>query len=54
MEKKDVRIQLVIGPGLMARLDEWRGKRQIWSRSEAIRMAIEKMLDEEEARAGKS
>lgn len=42
MEKRDVRIQLVIGPSELAALDEWRAKHRIWSRSAAIRMLIEK------------
>lgn len=40
MEKKDVRIQLVIGPSELAALDQWRAKHQIWSRSDAIRRLI--------------
>jgi metal-responsive CopG/Arc/MetJ family transcriptional regulator len=40
MEKKDVRIQLVISPSEVEALDEWRAKQRIWSRSEAIRRLI--------------
>lgn len=40
MEKKDVRVQLVISPSEMEALDEWRAKHKIWSRSEAIRRLI--------------
>jgi len=40
MEKKDVRIQLVISPAEMAVLDEYRARLQIWSRSDAIRRLI--------------
>jgi metal-responsive CopG/Arc/MetJ family transcriptional regulator len=40
MEKKDVRVQLVISPSELAALDEWRAKHKIWSRSEAIRRLV--------------
>lgn len=40
MEKKDVRVQLVISQSEMEALDEWRAKHKIWSRSEAIRQLI--------------
>ncbi len=40
MEKKDVRIQLVISQSEVDALDEWRAKNRIWSRSEAIRTLI--------------
>lgn len=40
MEKKDVRIQLVISPTEVAEIDEWRAENRIWSRSEAIRQLI--------------
>lgn len=40
MEKKDVRIQLVISPSEIDALDEWRAKHKIWSRSEAIRRLV--------------
>jgi len=40
MEKKDVRIQIVISASEVAELDEWRAKQKIWSRSEAIRRLI--------------
>ena len=40
MEKKDVRIQLVISPSEVEALDKWRAERRIWSRSEAIRQLI--------------
>lgn len=40
MEKKDVRIQLVISPSEVERLDDWRAGERIWSRSEAIRQLI--------------
>ena len=42
MEKKDVRIQLVISPSEVAALDDWRAKHRIWSRSAAIRQLIAK------------
>lgn len=42
MEKKDVRIQLVISQSEIDALDEWRAKHKIWSRSEAIRSLIER------------
>lgn len=47
MEKKDVRIQLVIGPSEVAALDQWRAKHQIWSRSDAIRRLIAQGIKEE-------
>jgi hypothetical protein len=40
MEKKDVRIQLVMSPGEVEALDAWRAERRIWSRSEAIRRLV--------------
>jgi len=40
MEKKDVRIQLVISPSEVEALDAWRAKHRIWSRSDAIRRLI--------------
>lgn len=40
MEKKDVRIQLVISQGEIDALDDWRARHKIWSRSDAIRQAI--------------
>lgn len=40
MEKKNVRIQLVMSPAEVAVLDDWRAERRIWSRSEAIRQLI--------------
>jgi metal-responsive CopG/Arc/MetJ family transcriptional regulator len=40
MEKKDVRIQLVISPSEVEALDEWRAEQRIWSRSEAIRRLV--------------
>ncbi|MDY7525460.1 ribbon-helix-helix protein, CopG family [Sphingomonas sp. 10B4] len=40
MEKKDVRVQLVISPSEIEALDAWRAKQRIWSRSEAIRQLI--------------
>lgn len=40
MEKKDVRIQLVISQSEIDALDEWRAANKIWSRSDAIRRLI--------------
>lgn len=40
MEKKDVRVQLVISQSEIDALDEWRARHKIWSRSEAIRQLI--------------
>jgi metal-responsive CopG/Arc/MetJ family transcriptional regulator len=40
MEKKDVRIQLVISASELAELDDWRADQRIWSRSEAIRRLV--------------
>jgi metal-responsive CopG/Arc/MetJ family transcriptional regulator len=44
MEKKDVRIQLVISPSEVEALDEWRARNKVWSRSEAIREAVRRMV----------
>lgn len=46
MEKKDVRLQLVIGSAELDALDEWRAANHVWSRSEAIREAIRRMVAE--------
>lgn len=51
MEKKDVRIQLVISPSEVEALDEWRAKQRIWSRSEAIRRLIAEGVAKDEPRA---
>lgn len=40
MQKKDVRIQLVISQSEIDALDEWRAKNRVWSRSDAIRQLI--------------
>ena len=50
-EKKVMRIQLVISPSEVERLDAWRAVRRIWSRSEAIRQLVAEGIerDEEEA-----
>lgn len=40
MEKKDVRVQLVISQSEIDALDEWRAANKIWSRSDAIRRLI--------------
>lgn len=40
MEKKDVRVQLVISASEIEALDAWRAEKRIWSRSEAIRRLI--------------
>lgn len=47
MEKKDVRIQLVISQSEIDALDEWRAKFKIWSRSDAIRRLIEQGIKAE-------
>ena len=47
MEKKDVRIQLVISPSEVEALDEWRARNRVWSRSEAIREAVRRMIANE-------
>lgn len=44
MAKKDIRLQLVISPEELAALDAWRQKHAVWSRSEAIRQAVQKMV----------
>jgi len=50
MEKKDVRIQLVISQSEADALDEWRAKHKIWSRSEAIREGIRRLIEEKPER----
>lgn len=40
MEKKDVRVTLLMSPADIDALDAWRADRRIWSRSEAIRSLI--------------
>lgn len=50
MEKKDIRLQLVISPSELARLDEWKEQEGQWSRSAAIRQLVTEALD---ARDGK-
>jgi len=47
MERKDVRIQLVISQSEIDALDEWRAKHKIWSRSDAIRRLIEQGIKSE-------
>ena len=44
MEKKDVRIQLVISPSEVEALDEWRARNKVWSRSEDIREAVRRLV----------
>lgn len=52
MEKKDVRVQLVISPSEIEALDAWRAKERIWSRSEAIRQLIARGVAPEPQRRG--
>jgi Arc/MetJ-type ribon-helix-helix transcriptional regulator len=44
MEKKDVRIQLVISPSEVEALDGWSARDEVWSGSEAIREAVRRMI----------
>lgn len=44
---KDVRIQLVIGQSEIDALDEWRAQNKIWSRSDAIRQAIQLLISQD-------
>jgi metal-responsive CopG/Arc/MetJ family transcriptional regulator len=53
MEKKDVRIQLVISPSEIEALDEWRAKQRIWSRSEAIRRLVARGIEEDQSSPAK-
>lgn len=53
MEKKDVRIQLVISPSEVEALDEWRAKNKVWSRSEAIREAVRRLVSSESDKPSK-
>jgi metal-responsive CopG/Arc/MetJ family transcriptional regulator len=52
-EKKSVRIQLVMSPSEVERLDEWRAARRIWSRSEAIRQLVAEGVERDEQEAAK-
>lgn len=47
MEKRDVRIQLVISQSEIDALDDWRARFKIWSRSDAIRRLIEEGIKRE-------
>lgn len=40
MEKKDVRVPIVMSQGELDALDEWRAQHKIWSRGEAIRRLV--------------
>ena len=51
MEKKDVRIQLVISQSEIDALDEWRAQNKIWSRSDAIRQAITLLIEKRRQKA---
>jgi hypothetical protein len=57
MEKKSVRIQLVMEPSEVEALDAWRFKAHIGSRSEAIRRCVAERIkadpDPEAPRPGK-
>ena len=48
--EKTERVQLVISPAELERLDAWRGPRRIWSRSAAIRQLIAEGIDRDEKR----
>lgn len=54
MEKKDVRVQLVISQSEIDALDEWRAANKIWSRSEAIRLLIAEGVKSKTAPKAKS
>jgi hypothetical protein len=43
-QTKDVRIQIVMAPSEVEALDEWRAKNKVWSRSDAIRQAVNAMV----------
>ena len=45
---KSERVQIVISKAEVERLDAWRGPRQIWSRSDAIRRLIAEGIDRDE------
>ena len=47
MEKKDVRIQMVMSPSELEKLDAWRARHRIWSRSEAIRRLVSEGIERE-------
>ncbi len=51
MEKKDVRLQIVISASEVEALDAWRAQHRIWSRSEAIRRLIADGVKAESKRA---
>lgn len=44
MEKKDVRVPIVMSQAELDALDEWRAANKIWSRGEAIREAVRRMV----------
>jgi metal-responsive CopG/Arc/MetJ family transcriptional regulator len=45
-ERKDLRVQLVLGQSEMDAIDEWRAANRIWSRSAAIRELVKRGLAE--------
>lgn len=53
MEKKDVRVQLVISQSEIDALDEWRAANKIWSRSDAIRRLIAEGIKAKQEKAPK-
>lgn len=53
MEKKDVRIQLVMSQSELEKLDEWRAQHRIWSRSEAIRRLVSDGIERRERDAAR-
>lgn len=44
--KKTIQQRFVISPEELAALEEWRARHKVWSRSEAIREAIRRMVSE--------
>ncbi len=44
MELKTARLNLVLAPEQIARLDAWRSKANIRSRCDAIRLAIDELI----------
>lgn len=53
MEKKDVRVPIVMSQAEVDALDEWRAANKIWSRGDAIRRLVAEGIKPKAARATK-
>ncbi|WP_338722394.1 hypothetical protein [Devosia sp. XK-2] len=47
MEAKSAKVQIMIEPSLVARIDDWRFENRVGSRSEAMRNLISRAMDAE-------